>query len=112
MLWLQTFAHEVRERIEEEGFVVLGLDRHGPQMMYAFQARAKELKIVLVYGPLNRTDVAAPVDAGIGATLKQLSNKNSMKPTTKRTRTAVYEVDGISAKNRRMNSVTWAVAAW
>ena len=33
-------------------------------MMYAFQARAKELKIVLVYGPLNRTDVAAPVDAG------------------------------------------------
>ena len=87
MLWLQTFAHEVRERIEEEGFVVLGLDRHGPQMMYAFQARAKELKIVL-------------------------SNKNSMKPTTKRTRTAVYEADGISAKTRRKNSVTWAVAAW
>ena len=44
--------------------------------MYAFQARAKELNIVLVYDhPIAQTCVAAPVDAGIGATLKQLSNK-------------------------------------
>ena len=110
MLWLETFAHDVRERIEEEGFVVLGLDCHGAQMMHAFQARAKELKIVLVYGPPNCTDVTAPVDAGIGATLKQLSNQLYQADYDKNH--AEYEANGISAKVRRMNPVTWAVAAW
>ena len=45
MMWLETFAFDVRDIIEEDGFVILGMDGHGAQMTRRFQERCRELEV-------------------------------------------------------------------
>jgi hypothetical protein len=110
MMWLETFAFDVRDIIEEDGFVILGMDGHGAQMTRRFQERCRELDIIPIYTPPNCTDVVAPVDAGCGATLKSLSNILYQADYEKNHN--IYEDEGIADKEKRMQAAMRVVAAW
>ena len=110
MMWLQTFAFDVRDIIEEDGFVILGMDGHGAQMTRRFQERCDELNIIPVYTPPNCTDVVAPVDAGCGATLKMLANM--LYEADYEQKHKIYEDEGIKAKEKRMQAAMRVMAAW
>jgi hypothetical protein len=114
--WLvEVFAPSIRDA-GVTGWVVLGMDRHGPQISHAFQSLCRAFGIIPVYTPEGTTDVTAPVDHHVGKHLKSIMQ--TCWEEELQVRYAIWSEEeaalprGVKASYRRCLMLSWGVRAW
>ena len=97
------------------GPVMLGMDKHGPQITSLFRDACAQHDVYPVYTPEGTTDVTAPVDHHVGCFIKGLMQK--LWTTELTTNYALWTegedaMHGLNATYRRMLLVQWSAEAW